>query len=423
MRISGLRFRTGQGLWYGPLKRVTPWTLVLLIVMFAPCASGVTPATLVDTRLDTESVHLAAVRDDLVIYFDADRRLREAPLRDFVQIRSIGEPAGSPTSGEETGRIELVDGVSLPGQWVGGSTSGDRLLWEHPRFGELEVSMEDVVWLTRSGPLLGGSDESVDRIRLGNGDELVGFVTGTTEDGLSLIPDGGDEPIALPMDRIMAVRLANPVEPVSDADRVTLRDGTVLLVREIVITAEEARFDAALPGRVMERLIVPLDRIARIELTAEGARLVELGSLPHEVTDGGEVFGLPMPPRFEPTVARLHAPLTLRFELPVGATRFATEAALPTGPDASARLVEHADFELVIRIDGGPMIDRRRLNAGQPRHTINLTLPELNEEAQSLILELDAGADGPVFDRLELRHPTLLVEPSAPIEQTDASRW
>lgn len=392
-----------------------------MLILFAPRAAAVTPATLVDSRLETESIQLATVRDGVVVYFDRDRRLREAPLRDFVQIRAIGKPSPSGTADDtEAARVELVNGQSLPGRWLRSGSDSERFVWEHPRFGRLEIPMEDLSSLTFVGEPISGDDDSADRVRLINGDELTGFVAGVTEQGLSLIPGGVGDPIVLPIDRVAAVRLANPIESVSDADRVTLRDGTVLLARGIVITADEARFDAALPGRPMRELALPLSAVARIELTAGGAQLLDLGSLPREVTGGGEVFGLSMLPRFAPASAQLHAPLTLRFELPPGATRFAVDASLPTGPGAPPRLLDHADLELVFRLDG-QTLERRRFNADEPRHTINLALPSPGADAdRSLILELDPGADGPVFDRLELSHPVLLV---APVEPTDASRW
>ena len=395
----------------------------LFASLFAPLATAVTPATLVDARLETEAIQLATVRDGVVVYFDRERRLREAPLRDFVQIRSIG-PSVSRDTGEQAApaRIELIDGLSLPGQWLRGDDDGQRFVWEHSRFGEMEVPLEDLVSLTLVGEPIPAEGVVADRVRLVNGDELTGFVAGVTEQGLSLIPDGGSEPIVLPVDRIGAVRLANAVEPASDADRVTLRDGTVLMARGIVITSGELRFDAALPGRPMQPVALPLLEVARIELTAGGARLIDLGSLPREVTGGGEVFGLSMPPRFAPASAQLHAPLTLRFELPPGASRFAVEATLPLGPGAPPRLLDHADLELVCRMDGGPTLERRRFNADQPNHTINLALPAAGDDVdRSLILELDPGVDGPIFDRLELSHPILLVAPVEP--STDTSRW
>ncbi len=390
---------------------------------------AVVPATLVDARLGTEPVQIAGLRDDVLVFFDRDRRLREAPLRDYVQIRGIG-PAPAPTdeTSAPTATLALVDGSTLPGRWVGAGDDGEHLLWAHPRFGEMTVPVEDLVVLTLEGepiPATGGAD---DIVRLANGDRLNGFVAGVTGAGLLLIPNGSADTITLPMDRVSAIRLANPPQPPSDADRVTFRDGAVLPVYGLVIDRDQVGFEAALPGRAMRRETVPLVEVARIALSGGGVRLLDLHDLPRQTTGGGEVFGLTMPPRFEPGVVRLHAPLTLRFELPPGATRFAAEAALPGGADTTDRLGQYADFELVVRLESGPLLDRYRFNADQPHHAINLALPTGPAGAAAdgasggaLLLQLDAGPDGPVFDRLELHHPVLLVNPPEDAATSEAN--
>ena len=80
-----------------------------------------TPATLVGLELGSEPVSISALQDGLLVYFDTERRLCEAPLDQFVQLRDIGveKPGagGSPIHRKRTpvDGPELTDAVNDDG--------------------------------------------------------------------------------------------------------------------------------------------------------------------------------------------------------------------------------------------------------------------------------------------------------------------
>lgn len=388
--------------------------LVACVGLLAPAAHAVTPAVLVDETLTAQRVRVTGLREGRLSYFDADRRLRTEAIGQFVQLRGIGETAGdvSPTGALPTPKgagLILIDGQRLAGEWVGAVADGGAIVWAHPLLGKVSISLDRLrgwhgetegdeaparAWLNES--------PTTDRLVLSNGDALEGFVTAVTETGVEIQQDDGAAPIALPRDRIAAVVLANPVPTAgTEGQRLVMRDGSVIDGRSVAIRSETVRFEPTLgEAGVVE---VPLSAVRRIDFTGGGRRLAALGDLARQVS-GGEVFGVAMRPRVEADGALwLHAPVAVTFELPEGARRLAAEAALAGGADAPSELHAWADFELTVTVDGESQ--RYRLHGDQPRVRLNAAL-----SGSSLRLELTAGANGPVLDRLRLRDAVVLIE-------------
>lgn len=372
-----------------------------------------TPATLVGLELGSEPVSISALQDGLLVYFDTERRLCEAPLDQFVQLRDIGveKPGagGSPN-------IELLDGQRLTGQWQGGT--GEHFTWRHPAFGDLIVGLDDLLALTRVGePVLSASGQ--DTVRLVNGDLLSGFVTAVEPTGFVMMPAGAAQTLVLPWDRVEAVRLAStPMELSSALDGVVLVDGSRLQVGRIDIRDDRVELEVRLPGRPVQSVQLPMDAMTRIDFRAGGARLLDLGHQPMTVRAGGSVFGLPARPRVEADDIYLHAPVTVSFAVPASVGRFVATAELDRGSDLAPRVEAWADFEIVVRHGAGDSESRYRLNGQSPRVQINLPV----ESGDELVIELDPGVNGPILDRLRLRDAVLLDRTGAE-ETSQAPAW
>ncbi|MFA9476856.1 hypothetical protein ACERK3_00985 [Phycisphaerales bacterium AB-hyl4] len=382
-----------------------------------------TPAELVDDELKREQVAITSLQNGTLSYFDSERRLQQERVQAFVQLDAIGGRSASLSPGEAV--VELTDGQRFVGEWrggaSGGASGGESLRWEHPTLGTMTLPLDRlraVRFRTLDGwdaePIAHGPTPAQDTVTLVNGDELRGFVLEMTDDAVVLQPDGGDEPWSLPHARIAMLRLANPDEPPATGHQVmVLGDGSRAHVTGLAISREQVQFASGLRDDG-ERGEMGLDDLVGVDFTAHGRRLVPLVDQPMTVIEGGEVFGLPTPPRTVGKRLRLQAPIVVQFELPESAQRFAAVAELALDGDAPAHLPDWADFEVIVQ--QGDHEQRYRLHGSQREVSINLALDDA-----TLRLELDPGVNGPILDRLQLRDAVLLIhEPTDPSPASDA---
>lgn len=371
------------------------WRSMLLVLIFVLPAAALTPATLVDDQLESQRITVTTLRDEVLTYFDEDRRLRSEPVTEFVQLRQIGDAPANATTQQSV--LVLIDGQQLAGQWAGAGTGGESVVWAHPELGEVTAPLERVQSIGVVDSVVVGAALAEDQVVLANGDVLNGFIDGFTEGGLHLSLAGAAETVELPRDRIKAVRLANPVEAEQPRlHTVVLDDGSRLHVADPQIAGETFVGRVALLGP--EPVTLPVARVARLEFSAGGTRLVALTDLPWTLESGGEVFGLPWRPRTDRNDLLLHAPVAVRFELPANAERLAAVATLDSD-EAQA----WADFELVLSSGEGEP-HRYHISAEQPKVRVNVALAD-----DVLRVELVPGANGPILDRLRLREAVLLV--------------
>ncbi|MEE9211046.1 MAG: hypothetical protein V3U29_00145 [Phycisphaeraceae bacterium] len=385
-------------------------------VTFNFAAIATTPAVLIGADLEPQRISVQSLRDGVLHYFDADRNLRSEPIDRFLQLRQInngaqqrGRDAGEPTPSV----IELIDGQRLVGKLTGADDAGQTLYWSHPLLGEVRVRLKDTAALLLDGSLGPVAAAAADVVLLTNGDRLEGFVVTIHSDALRFQPPGGAGPaLDLPMSRVGAVILANPLTPPrdrsTDTHMVHLTDGSRLLARNIEIARDRLTMRTMLHTDAPESGI-ELAHIRRIDVASADSRLVDLADRPYEVVAGGEVFTLPMPPRTVGSAIWMHAPVTVRYQLPPGTTRFAANAHLADDVHDPARSVVPGRFIVRLYVDGAPA-GRYEIGGDQPGkgRPVRINLP-VKPGSSGLTIELDPAAGGPVLDRLVLRNAVLLV--------------
>ena len=381
-------------------------TLWLALAVTAP-ASAMIEAELLGPGLEPEPVRVRGLYDGTLHYFDGQRRLQRRAVDEFVSLRRIAGRSSTDAWQrlQASGGMMLSDGQRLSGRWVGASEDGQSLLWEHAQLGELQVPVDRIaqLWHGQAGWAPLDAPPAEDVVVLSNGDELRGFIESVDDMGVTMQMARRNEPVHLPAARMARVVFANPRgAPAEGLHEVHLVDGSRVLASGLQWSEDgslEARF--ALAGGSTPRQVAGHE-LVRVDFTAAGHRLVALHELPRRVVAGGEVFGLPVPPHVVGAALHLRAPVTVRFELPENATRFAGEAQLATGPDAPRELADWADFDLLVR--SGDAQQRWHLHRQQPHAEVNVSL-----SGRSLEIELEPGVNGPIMDRLRLIEAYVLV--------------
>lgn len=377
-----------------------------LLSLTAQPARAVTPATLIGPELDTQTIRITGLRDGVLSYFDEQRTLRSTDVGEVVRLRSIGETeAPVQTPGP---CVWLTDGQRFTGQWIGPTPDGSAVRWRHGLVGELSIPLDEVVTVVWQDDAAAPTETPVtDTLTLTNSDTLTGFVSALSEEGVLLIPDAGGEPVTIPYARIARLTLTNPAHAAGEpGHRIMLADGSRLSVQDLQLTGELAMWLMNPPGDSPRRVQAPIEEVARIDFETGGMRLVDLSELTMNVLNPPVVFGLAQPVRSSGRSIRVHAPATIEFELPQGATQFAAVAALDTR-DAPERMTDWADFQVVV-LSGEEEVGRVHLTASNPEEAINAPV-----SGRKLTIRLESGVNGPILDRLLLRDVSVLVRTPA----------
>ncbi|MEM1212000.1 MAG: hypothetical protein AAGI68_06835 [Planctomycetota bacterium] len=247
-----------------------------------------------------------------------------------------------------------------------------------------------------------------DRVLLQGGQVLTGFLAGLTADAVELLLDDADQPVAIPLDTVHLIELANPATPpLPGTDYARLADGQRYAVQQLRTDGDAFIGQAVSLTGDPTATRIPRDRVTAIDFHADGLRLVPLADLPLRIDQPAVVFGVPYPPAITADTAELHAPLRITLELPPGTSRFAARLDLDLrGLDPTA--ARWADLIVrvsspVIPVGVSPQLDYR-LNADQPTAQINLPIGP-----GPITLTLDPAANGPVLDRLRLTGAHALI--------------
>jgi len=369
-------------------------------------------AELLTTDLTGRRVRVHKLTEDTLSYFDETRRLMAQPVSRFVRVRFDRPAVGRMPADDGRVRVELVDGQRIVGAWAADAASGEAVHLNHDVLGSVRIGLDRVRSVTWDPTISGAGTPgppSGDHLVLRNGDVLEGFLSEAGGAAVRITMQGQNEPLEVAVSSLASVTLANrPVPPAPRLDRVALVDDTLLGARNVVIENGHVTFEPAVNGSPADAVIrVALPRVRRVDLRRHGDVLVDLAGLPRAVTDGGRVFGVPWPPRVEPGRLRLHAPVTVRFDLPPGARRFAATAELEESRHDEGPTAAWADLVLRVAVDGAPRLEQRLSDAAAG------ALINVDAEGRTLSVEVDPARHGPVMDRLVLRDAFVLVRSGA----------
>lgn len=418
---------------YFPEKSMRRVRLTMaLVISIASCAAagqsqdpprGVM-RVLLDRKLQERSVMLVGVDDKTVSYTDSSGLVRSEAIGEFLAVLS-------PTAEEKShlrpaSLIELNDGERFVGVLIGDSRSdkADSILWEHAALGIMEFKLDALKRIQFQG----GSetsprapDASGDLVVLVNGDRMEGFIESV---GPSVRIDVNGTKRELPVDRVQEIVLGAAAASGEEKDDIVawLKDGSVVACRSIHTTRMgelvlSPRVMSTEPERTTEApapiVSLRLDDLWALSLSPRS--IVPLASLPISRQEAGPGRGWTRPAA--PVDLRWAAvgladiefpgPMTVEWDLPRGATRFAAEAELPR------QMWTWGDCELVVTVvgtsgaGGESELWRKRINAEAAKARIAASLPE---GARKLRITLDAGEYGAVQDKIVLHRAAVLVE-------------
>ena len=428
----------------GPALRIGPARGCLLGVLawlsFPAHAHDAVEAVLYGPTLKPEPIVLLELDGDRerIVYLDEAGTRHEAG---FDQAVRLTFPVQTVADAESMPALATTDGQRIVGRsgeaYVRATGDQDSLRWRGvDGMRPIEVSLDDLAWVVYQPEYAPrpAAPPVDDVLLLPNGEQLTGFVE--TLGAISLGFVIGDAPAAVQIDtpRIAGLYMSNTrVTDVPPGVWVTMRSGSrwrgelgqlegrVAFYSPLMMpVAEESEGGEQSEGAGGAPAWNPLrlgsaDRpeedwavVSRIDLPSAGRRLVPLSSLPMSVVSGGEVFGVPTPPRQSASGAlSLHAPVAVAFDLPAGARRIVMTVALEIGDDIPEDRYAWAGCEVVIH-QGGAELARFEIDAEHPQHSINLPLDADAAEGDVVVM-IEEGVNGPVLDRIKLRDAEVLI--------------
>lgn len=388
-----------------PLTRMLTRGVAALAVL-APAMIAAAQSTSTDDRfllvrddLTQIPVQVGSLDQQKLHYLDAGRGWRSIPISECLALLRPDASTVRPMDGA----VYLSDGQLLPGAAISNADPNrNALAWDHIWVGRMELPLGAIASVT-FGPHIQPPPTGVgDVVLLTNGDQLTGLVI-ELGDPVVFDPqyDGESDELTIPAERVAAVSLVTQSR-LPEGQRVWFADGTIINARRLLIGDDShVRLAANPAGNSLHEAERPLSEVVAV-LFRCGA-LVPLASIEPASIDGPpDRFTIPPPVRTQPAAVadlspiEIRGPLTLRYILPTGVTRFAASAMLPV--DART----WGDFELVIECDGVEIV-REHFDADNATASINT---ELN--GREFTIRLLPGERGPIQDRLVLSQAMFL---------------
>lgn len=375
--------------------------LILAALLFVP-ATRAQPAALLGPDLEPRPVTLRSLSRDKVAITDAQGNDQSLSADEVLRL-TFGESA-SPRIADGNAVATLRDGQVVIGELVA-SGDDEAIRLSLGAGGAVDLSLDELLSIRLAQDVSVPKVEEDDVLLLATGETLVGFVETIDRASVGFVVGDADDAIPIPLERVKAITLANkpePPEPAPGLVKASLIDGSTLLLANAKIESQTLIGTSRL-GESATKLSLPVGRVAQIEMLSGKHRLSPLLDQPMELIAGGEVFGVAMPPELRDDGLHLHAPTTLAFELPRGATRVTLTAALNLGADVPEARRSLAGCELVV-YDGDEAVGGATLSADRGAQTITLPVT-----GRSLRVELKPGVNGPVLDRVRLFAAEVLV--------------
>lgn len=338
---------------------------------------------------------------------------------DRLDLNARGEAVAGPWS------VTCSDGSVLLGRIVGGGENAVRI--EHAAMGALTIPFEHVESVDRrappgeaieSGRAGGGRDRVEDCIILTDGDILKGSIARLTSEGVGLLVSDRERLVAWSViRRVSLASLQSGTAPgrteasgeivEGPGALVQLVDGSMLVARRAAWRGGSLQIDTGL-GQAMAP---PPEAIRTIE--SIGGRRVWLSDVPltraREICYFDHAMPSVSPARGNIASIRLGGVTHSRGLRFAGAGhrswtlegQFVFFRASLGMEDSAGPL---ADADVVIRVDGRPVIEHRGLRSGQPARPVEVDLAG----AKELEIEVGFGRRGPVQDCVVLVNPALI---------------
>lgn len=316
--------------------------------------AGTPRMIILDRNLARMPADLEHIGSTSIQYLDASGRPRSIDRARAVAIYSrrthapsipTAPTASSPdadTSDGLPGLLRLTDGQVVPGFILPGEKSSESVTWRSRRIGTFNIKLDRIssIALADSLALLPPATKH-DLLLLTNDDRMEGFVESI---GPEIAIDLNGSMTNIPIDRLSAARLANPLAP-GLQPLIFLSDGTILAASELTAPAVPKGAPSPKSTTVLWSLASDsgtgvLD-VASIDAVLFDPRvLIPLASLPIASSQGLDDRPWTPKPEIAPVETAplglasitISGPIQLEWKLPPGAKRFGAALELP--PDA-----------------------------------------------------------------------------------------
>lgn len=344
------------------------------------------------------------------------------------------------SAADASGLLLLTDGQTLagvrerdPARLLRLAPEGftESLAWRSSTLDTLILPLERISAVSFSSPQITIPQRmSGDMVRLRNNDLASGFVdiqyrAGDPDSVLTIEPDGGAGANGvtrrIPLRRVASIILANPPEPAAGpwvwlADDSILRlDGSSpLTLNNDRIAQFATTFNVHGDSEAgLAKRTISVNAADLIAFAPRRERLMALAERPMRVANTDTQRRWTAPPIIADALGaplgapdiELPGPMGVTWTLPTNAQRVAGVIELP----ASARA--WGDCNVILLDAAGKERWSARVNNQAPRHAFNLDLT--NAPTQDLTLRVDAGANGPIEDRILVRRALILLAPPA----------
>jgi len=392
---------------------INPSRLVALLAFaLAPCvaqAQGSHALLKADLSLQQVSV-LAFSRDSVRVVTETGAEQDLAHSDVLALWRLDHSPLDEGDTASNGASLELIDGRRWRG--VVGLAEAEMLAWEHPLFGTQKISLERVSTYRRApetgAPAAQGLIDDV--VVLANGDEVKGFVE---QLGLEVVIDTGVDRVTLPIASVDAVVLANELQSLT-GPTVWLADGSVLSDVSIlgdasgVLDIELDKGSGSVASAPAGDLLAFVPEAGRIVPLAD-VEMIAQQNAPGRRWSEPATFDDPAEQPLGASPLRIPGPMSVSWRLPPDAAGFVAEAVLPR----DMRVWGDCELSLWVGDGEAPIeLTRHRLHADDPSASLRAGLAGYG--GQTLELRLDAGAFGPVQDRVVVSRPMLILQPMQP---------
>ena len=349
-----------------------------------------------------QSIRVVEINEQALVHGDPAGGWQTIALDDCVALLN---PQAAPRPPGSGGLLILADGQRFPGKALSGAPKAEDLfVWNHSRFGRMEVPLEWVRTVLLAGAAAPVPPHEGDVLMLRNGDVVEGLITALGDPvSIELMSDDEPQIIELPLDGITSVSMVTPTLP-SQGQRVWLRGGSIIDVTHVRLGDDGI-------VRLIDPRIVPGEH--RLPLSAIAAVLFDPDAMtpfadlsPMRVEGPATRYEVPPPtaldeaPPLGLSRVELRGPLSARYILPAaaGELRFIAEAKRPVTASA------WSDFELVLSDEQGEVF-RTRLNDAHPTVSIDVRL-----RGPVLTIQITEGDYGPIQDHVIL-HRAMLLHP------------